>query len=149
MYVPELSPRLRLGYSVDQVVHNYGDVCQAVTELAVEQKELISADDFRTLNRCLDNAIANAVTSYGQDRETKISDHAGSLHKRFGSLADAQRRLIDMAIQTFAAIRTGKVGLTGVTATVHEGSLLNLRELVENSMSELRLDSEVTTLPPR
>src|ERR1700733_3289735 len=28
---------LRLGYSVDQVVHDYGDVCQCVTALAVEQ----------------------------------------------------------------------------------------------------------------
>ena len=41
----------RLGYSVDQVVHDYGDVCQAVTELAVEHKAPISNDEFRTLKR--------------------------------------------------------------------------------------------------
>ena len=57
---------LRNGYSVDQVVHDYGDVCQAVTELAVEQKALITVDEFRTLNRCLDNAIADAVTAYAR-----------------------------------------------------------------------------------
>src|SRR6185369_11703397 len=51
---------LRLGYSVDQVVHDYGDVCQAVTELAGEQDTEISAVEFRILNRCLDNAIADA-----------------------------------------------------------------------------------------
>lgn len=28
---------LRLGYTLDQVVHGYGDVCQAITTLAVEQ----------------------------------------------------------------------------------------------------------------
>jgi len=26
---------LRLGYSVDQVVHDYGDVCQSVTDLRI------------------------------------------------------------------------------------------------------------------
>ena len=64
---------LRLGYSIDQVVHDYGDVCQAVTELAVEQKVLISTDEFRTLNRCLDNAIADAVVSFGNTRQTLIN----------------------------------------------------------------------------
>src|ERR1700691_4371088 len=48
---------LRLGFSVDQVVHDYGDVCQSVTEMAGEQQAPISTDEFRTLNRCLDNAI--------------------------------------------------------------------------------------------
>src|SRR5512140_2603812 len=28
---------LRRGFTVDQVVHDYGDLCQAVTELAIEQ----------------------------------------------------------------------------------------------------------------
>jgi hypothetical protein len=28
---------LELGYSVDQVVHDYGDLCQAITELAEER----------------------------------------------------------------------------------------------------------------
>jgi hypothetical protein len=48
------------GFTVSQVVHDYGDVCQAITELAVELNAPISTDDFRTLNRCLDDAIAAA-----------------------------------------------------------------------------------------
>src|SRR5690606_31126430 len=54
------------GFSVSQVVHAYGDVCQAITELAVETDAPISTDDFRVLNRCLDDAIAGAVTEYGR-----------------------------------------------------------------------------------
>ena len=56
------------GFTVSQVVHDYGDVCQAITELAVEMDAPISADDFRTLNHCLDDAIAGAVTEYGRER---------------------------------------------------------------------------------
>ena len=56
------------GFTVSQVVHDYGDVCQAITELAVELNTPISTEDFRTLNRCLDDAIAGAVTEYGRER---------------------------------------------------------------------------------
>ena len=56
---------LRQGYSVEQVVHDYGDVCQSVTELATEQDKSISTDEFRTLNRCLDDAIAEASRPLG------------------------------------------------------------------------------------
>lgn len=50
------------GFSVGQVVHDSGDLCQAITDLAVERDAPFSVDEFRTLNRCLDNAIADAVT---------------------------------------------------------------------------------------
>jgi hypothetical protein len=58
------SALLTLGYTVDQVVHDYGDLCQAITDLAVERDAPFSVPEFRTLNRCLDNAIANAVTEF-------------------------------------------------------------------------------------
>ena len=35
---------LRLGYSVDQVVHHYGDVCQSVTALAVKKNKVVTTD---------------------------------------------------------------------------------------------------------
>src|SRR5260221_5030742 len=44
---------LHQGYTVSQVVHDYGDVCQAITEMAVERRASITPDDFRMLNRCL------------------------------------------------------------------------------------------------
>src|SRR6202041_246269 len=42
---------LRQGFSVDQVVHDYGDVCQFVTARAVELIVPVTTDEFRTLNR--------------------------------------------------------------------------------------------------
>ena len=64
---------LELGYTVDQVVHDYGDLCQAITGLAVERDAPFSIDEFRTLNRCLDNAIADAVTEFSAQRENSAS----------------------------------------------------------------------------
>ena len=38
---------LRLGLTVGQVVHDYGSICQSVTELADERDVAITADEFQ------------------------------------------------------------------------------------------------------
>ena len=119
---------LRLGYTVDQVVHDYGDVCQSVTDMVVEQNAIVSADEFRTLNRCLDNAIADAVTAYAHGHEISVSDQAKKVHKDAGSLADEQRRLIIIVMQTYAAIKTGSVAINGATGKVLDNTLAELLE---------------------
>ena len=40
------------GFTVSQVVHDYGDVCQSITDLALQLNAPINVEDFRTLNRC-------------------------------------------------------------------------------------------------
>src|ERR1700730_9289225 len=69
---------LQLGFSIDQVVHGYGDLCPAITDLAYEHDESFQVDEFRTLNRCLDNAIASAVTEFVTQRDS-ISAHDTAL----------------------------------------------------------------------
>lgn len=130
---------LRLGFTIDQVVHDYGDVCQVVTELAVEQEALIATDEFRTLNRCLDNAIADAVTAFGRTR-------AETLHMRLEAFSDEQRRLVDIAIQAYSAIKTGNIGLTGATGALLIHTLSELRSLAERTLPEIHLPYATTKL---
>jgi hypothetical protein len=129
---------LRLGYSVDQVVHDYGDLCQSVTALAVEQHIPISTDEFRTLNRCLDDAIADAVAAFGCARETSIVREAESLQHRLAIFVDEHRRLVDIVNQAFSAIKTGNIGVTGATGTLLIHALDELRTLVERTLPEIR-----------
>jgi len=129
---------LRRGFSVDQVVHDYGDVCQAVTGLAVEQGVHISTDEFRTLNRCLDNAIADAVTSFGSGHQTSIDRQAETLQQRLVVFTSEHRRLIDIAIQAFAAIKTGNIGVGGATGTLLVHTLDELRSLTDRSLPKSR-----------
>jgi hypothetical protein len=125
------------GYTIDQVVHEYGDVCQAVTELAVEKEESISTDDFRILNRCLDNAIAGAVTSYGAAIQSARNWHATELKGRMGSFAAEARRLIDVATKAFAAIQMGNVGTNGATGSLLGHTLAELGFLVDHGIPEI------------
>jgi signal transduction histidine kinase len=126
------------GFSVSQVVHDYGDVCQAITELAVELDAPISTDDFRTLNRCLDDAIADAVTEYGRERNhSGIESARGS--ERLGFFAHELRNLTNTAIMAFEVLKTGDVGVGGSTGAVLHRSLMASRALISRSLAEVRL----------
>ena len=76
------------GFTVDQVVHDYGDLCQAITDLAAEHDVPIAIDEFRTLNRCLDNGIADAVTEYVFQRDSCLENkNVTALNEQLGFLA--------------------------------------------------------------
>src|SRR5690606_31203226 len=54
------------GFTIAQVVHDYGDVCQVVTDLALDRDAQPVGTEFQTLNLCLDDAIASAVTQFAE-----------------------------------------------------------------------------------
>jgi hypothetical protein len=132
---------LRRGFSVDQVVHDYGDLCQSVTALAVEQEVPISTDEFRTLNRCLDNAIADAVASFGSARQISIDRQTETLQQRLVTFTAEHRRLIDIAEQSLTAIKTGNIGIGGATGTLLAHALEELRSLTDRTLPEILLAS--------
>jgi hypothetical protein len=125
------------GLTVSQVVHDYGDVCQAITELAMETDSDISMADFRTLNRCLDDAIAGAVTEYGRE---EMQSHDGAVDTdtdRIGNSARALRASINAANIALEAVTSGSVGLAGSTGTVLRQSLSGASVLTERLLSEI------------
>ncbi|HWZ47197.1 MAG TPA: sensor histidine kinase, partial [Herbaspirillum sp.] len=134
---------LKLGFSVDQVVHDYGDLCQAITDLAYERDVPFEIDEFRTLNRCLDNAIADAVTEFSYQRDFVLSDKQSiAENERFGFFAHELRNYLGTATLAFAAAKVGNLNLSGATGTVLERSLNGLRDLITRSVEEVRTTSE-------
>jgi len=123
------------GFSIGQVVHGYGDVCQAVTEMAVELNKSISADDFRLLNRALDDAIAAAVTQYADERDKTIQGEAADETERMAVLAHKARNSIQTARGALDAIRSGRVGVAGSTGTVLDESLGHASSLIEQLLA--------------
>lgn len=128
------------GFTVSQVVHGYGDICQAITELAVEMDAPVSTDDFRMLNRCLDDAIAGAVTEYGRERnQSTIDGETTRATDRLGFLAHELRNLINTAIVAFDVLKSGNVGVGGSTGMVLRRSLVGVSDLIARSLREARL----------
>jgi hypothetical protein len=138
---------LSAGFTIDQVVHEYGDVCQSITEMAIEHAATISADEFRALNRCLDNAIAAAVTAYGNTRQNIDSARLATLLQRINVFAEEHADLLAIANNAYAAIKTGTIGINGATGTLLTHALDNLHALNARSLPAIRLAAMAEEAP--
>jgi hypothetical protein len=114
-----------LGYTVDQVVHDYGDLCQVITKLATEKDTPIVVSEFATLNRCLDNAIAVAVAGFSKQRETSETENPSAT-------LDAQqcyelKNCLASASYAVTALELGNLPMSGATGTILKKSLEAMR----------------------
>ncbi len=135
------------GFTVDQVVHDYGDLCQAVTDLAFEVGKLFKTGEFRTLNRCLDDAIAAAVVEFNHQRDFVLAEaHADALNERLGSFAHEMRNQLNIASLSLDAIKQGNVGLSGATGALLDRSFVGMRSLINRSLSDVRLTAGMPPL---
>jgi hypothetical protein len=82
--------------------------------------------DFRTLNRCLDDAIAGAVTQHASEQELTRDGESSEL-----------RTLLNAAITAFEVLQTGSVGIAGRTGGVVHRSLIGARDLIDRPRAEL------------
>ena len=131
---------LRSEFTIEQVVHDYGDLCQSITELAAEKAAPITVREFGILNIRLDNAIAGAVTEFARLQK---ADEAGEaeleVNARLGRVANEMRNLLNTSILAVSAIKRGSVGLNGATAAALDHSLLGMRTLIDRTLAEVRL----------
>jgi len=111
--------------------------------------EPIETSDFRTLNRCLDEAIAGAVTVYGREREQfSLDGQAARGNERMGFFVHELRNLVNTAIVSYEVMKTGSVGTGGSTGAILDRSLIALRELITRSLDEVRLSAGVQNKEP-
>lgn len=128
--------RLRLGFTITQLVHDYGALCHSITELAKENTSITPQEYV---------AIAEAVAEYSSLREQdneRQTDRRATEH--LGIVAHELRNAISAAVLSFDAIRRGQVGIGGRTSNVLERSLLRLRTLIDRSLTEVRFKSGLT-----
>jgi signal transduction histidine kinase len=131
---------LRQGFTIAAVVHDYGALCQAVTELAGSTAVVITPEDFQTFNGCLDSAIAAAVTAYARQREESLS-HLEV--ERLGFLAHEMRNLLSTLRLSFQMLQRGTVPIGGSTGGLIERTLISMSHLVDRSLAEVRLDAGI------
>jgi signal transduction histidine kinase len=135
---------LRGGFTIAQVVHDYGDACQAITGLAIELAAPIATEEFRALNQCLDDAIAGAATEYGRQRDLLVAAEATErATEDLGILAHELRNLLATASLAFEVLSGGSVGITGSTGQVLGRCLIGLRDLVDRSLAVVRLKAGI------
>ena len=97
-------------------------------ELAEEHRVTLSIAEFHTLNRCLDNAIAGAVSAWSQERDRARADKAD---KAVDAFTRDLSRLLDQATATFDVIREGTVAAGGATGSLLYRALVEMRALID------------------
>lgn len=100
----------------------YGGVGSSIADLALELNIPLGAGDFLMLDRCLDAAIAHAVT-----------EHVSTQKIASGRAANKLRDLTDTAIAAFEALQTGTIGVIGRTGTLVRNSLIDIKALSEHA----------------
>jgi len=130
---------LELGYSVDQVVHDYGDLCQSITDLAFELDAPFDIEEFRTLNRCLDNAIADAVSEFTFQHDANVARrHRADENERLGVLIHELRNSLGAATLAVRALEASSLPISGAIGAVLKRSLESLANLVARALDEVR-----------
>ncbi|MBC7539661.1 MAG: HAMP domain-containing histidine kinase [Bacteriovorax sp.] len=130
---------LRLGYKLSHVVHAYGAICQSITEIATTKKAQILPNEFHDLNRCLDIAIAGAVTGYQIDQN---SQDANREIEHLGFLAHELRNALSSVNISFQLIKNGTVAVGGNTANIIDRGLKRIEELIDRSITEVKMRVE-------
>jgi signal transduction histidine kinase len=129
-----------LGLTIGQVVHDYGDVCQVISELAGADGSPVPADEFQLLNLCLDDAIAGAVTEYARSKQEAIKEEGT---ERLGMLAHELRNLLNGGTIAYELLKEGRVAIGGSTGQLLGRSLVGLSSLIDRSLADVRLDAGI------
>lgn len=132
------------GFTVEQVVHDYGDLCQAIMDLALELEISIEVEEFRIFNHCLDNAIADAVTELSnQQRLINDGIEQQALTHRAGMLAHDLRVHINAAVHSHSSTKSGQTDTAGVTPRVLDRSLKGMSILVDRTFAEAKINAKL------
>ena len=130
---------LDLKYTVDQVVHDYGDLCQAITDLAIERDAPFAVDEFRTLNSCLDNAIASAVSEFTVQRDLSIAQQQNtSSNEHLGFVMHELRNSLNVASMAATAMEVGQLSIAGATGRVLKRGFATMARLINVSLDDVR-----------
>lgn len=124
---------LHQGLTLGQIVHYYGDTRLALTELAAELLIPIQPSELHTLNTCLDEAQAAAVSEYGRLREQEQLDAESH---RLGRLAHELRNLLTSATLAYDVLKHSQAIGEGSAGTILGRSLKSLRGLIDRSLSD-------------
>jgi len=130
---------LRRGFAAAQVAQDCGNLGAAITELAFECNAIIELNEFRMLDRCIDNAIAAAVAEDSFRDNSAVADHSAlRLEERLETLSIELRSRIHATTLALTAIRLGHVSPNGATGAALDRSLISLSSLIDHSLADVR-----------
>lgn len=89
--------------------------------------------------RCLDNAIADAVSSFSTERDAGMAvKQSTESNQRLGFLVHELRNSIGTATLAASALETGNLPISGATGSVLKRSIAAMTTLIDRALAEVR-----------
>jgi signal transduction histidine kinase len=137
------------GFTIDEVVRGYGDLCQAIAEISRERDAPFDVNEFKTMNECLDLAIADAVAEFSVARESFVASTITSdLRVQMAFFSDEARGYLRTATSAFDAIKAGNLSVGGSTGILLDQTLGRLARLVDAALDESTVVATDTSVAP-
>jgi signal transduction histidine kinase len=129
--------RLRLGFDLGGVVHEYGALRKAILEAAAESEGAIASADVEVLTQAIVTGIADAVSEYVRQRDAELRRQAT---QHFAFVAHELRNPLMSAQLALALFREDKDPLTLRSI---ERNLNRIRELIDHSLALARFGTGI------
>jgi hypothetical protein len=125
----------RMGFTACQVVHSYCDIRQATGAIANERGLARDTEEICTLHRCVDAALARAITEHAAAAAAALRHEADHRMELF--IHDLRNGLT-VALLAFDTLKRCGGDLDSTTGTLLNRGLLRIRAVMEQSISDVR-----------
>ncbi|HET9989343.1 MAG TPA: histidine kinase dimerization/phospho-acceptor domain-containing protein, partial [Kofleriaceae bacterium] len=142
--------RLRLGFSLDSVVREYGAMRDAIIATATDAGITMTFHQLQIVHDCVITGIADAVSQYARQRDAELARHA---NEHFAFIAHELRNPLASAMTAFALMKEkGQLPSESRVAGALERGLRRTSDLIDQTLKVARVASgielrrETTTL---
>src|SRR5512140_989059 len=133
--------RLRLGFSLDSVVREYGAMRDAIVAMANDFGVRMSFDDLQVVFDCMITGIARAVSQYSYERDAELLRHA---NEHFAFIAHELRNPLSSAMTAVQLLRAqGHLPVQSRVVAALERGLQRTSELIEQTLKIARFASGI------
>ncbi|HEY8041083.1 MAG TPA: HAMP domain-containing sensor histidine kinase [Polyangiaceae bacterium] len=133
--------RLRLGFSLDAVVREYGAMRDAIVATARDAGVQMTFRELHVLSDGIIAGIAKAVTEYTRQRDAELMRQA---NEHFAFIAHELRNPLSSAILAFALLKKqGLIPTQGHPVVALERGLKSTSDLVEQTLRVARIASGI------
>jgi signal transduction histidine kinase len=137
--------RLRLGFSLDAVVREYGALRDAIVATARDAGVQITFRELDVLSSAIVSGIAQAVTEYTRQRDAELLRAA---NEHFAFVAHELRNPLSTAMLAFELLKNkGLIPKEERSAGALERGLKNATELVDHTLKLARMASGIELRP--
>lgn len=133
--------RLRLGFSLDAVVREYGDLLKAIVSTAIDAGVEVNFRELQVVFDSIVTGIAHAVSEYAHQRDAELLRHA---NEHFAFIAHELRNPLASSMMAFQLLKEqGVLPAQGHAVGALERGLQQTSELIDQTLKVARVASGI------